>query len=151
MKPCITSLVETLELLGRYWSIAGRYANLLRRVLDEYHDHVNSPADERHAREAPPSVRILADMRRCAYDLDLLISRQPKSTPIRATTTELPLEYLDVFDFFNVPRLPISDELLLATGSQINPAFPFQGGQELANTNFLFDANVDWLNDSSVM
>lgn len=56
-------------------------------------------------------------MRRCAYDLDFLISRQPRQyfgskqantvTPAR-TPAPNELEYLDVFDFFNMPRLPFA-------------------------------------------
>ena len=49
---------------------------------------------------------------RCAYDLDLLISRQPRTTATRANTP-LPneLEYLDVFDLFNFPRIPVASEI----------------------------------------
>lgn len=80
-------------------------------------------------RETPGTVRILADMRRCAYDLDFLISRQPRQVFSRQqiggavgggggggstvggggggrTPGVNELEYLDVFDFFNMPRLP---------------------------------------------
>ena len=68
-------------------------------------------------------------MRRCAFDLDFLISRQPRESPSLSTTTSQnggndsinpskqsaiaprnlapnELEYLDVFGFFNVPRVP---------------------------------------------
>ncbi|CAK7215688.1 hypothetical protein SBRCBS47491_002569 [Sporothrix bragantina] len=149
--------VDTLRAMGRYWPVAGRYCALLQRVLDEHSD------SERHGDNvAPNSVQILADMRRTAFDLDLLISRQPRHvaggnsffggqsfghythdggnggsssgvhngaghdghgmgqsgamgghmmsrfpshTPAR-TPQPNELEYLDVFDFFNVPRLP---------------------------------------------
>lgn len=54
---------------------------------------------------------------RCAYDLDLLISRQPRTAirsyhPTRANTP-LPneLEYLDVFDLFNFPRIPMAPDI----------------------------------------
>ncbi|CAK7215156.1 hypothetical protein SEUCBS140593_002435 [Sporothrix eucalyptigena] len=141
--------VDTLRAMGRYWPVAGRYCALLQRVLDEHSD------SERHGDNvAPNSVQILADMRRTAFDLDLLIGRQPRHvagngffggqsfgnythdggmpnsahdgnnglgqasaigghmmsrfpshTPAR-TPQPNELEYLDVFDFFNVPRLP---------------------------------------------
>lgn len=51
---------------------------------------------------------------RCAFDLDFLISRQPHSGvksyyPTRANTPgPNELEYLDVFDIFNFPRMPIA-------------------------------------------
>ncbi|KAL1891401.1 hypothetical protein Sste5346_007664 [Sporothrix stenoceras] len=144
--------VDTLRAMGRYWPVAGRYCALLQRVLDEHSD------SERHGDNVTPnSVQILADMRRTAFDLDLLIGRQPRHiaggnafmashpfghyghdgsvpngsgadgsngglghtnaigshmmsrfpshTPAR-TPQPNELEYLDVFDFFNVPRLP---------------------------------------------
>lgn len=142
----IAPFVDTLREMGRYWPIASRYCNLLCRVLDEYHD------SERQGRgETPSSVAILADMRRTAFDLDWLISRQPRIgnggtahvgglgtsgighaigsacpgpgvsgsgwqsrfasvTPAARTPQPNELEYLDVFDFFNVPRLPVGQQ-----------------------------------------
>jgi hypothetical protein len=117
--------VDSLGVMGRWWPVAARYRDLLKRVLDEHQDNSS---------ENGGSVRILADMRRTAFDLDLLISRQPprrcqqQSYPedigsVRPASGEIDasngvadalsgmtpapneLEYLDVFDFFNVPRL----------------------------------------------
>ncbi|KAK7747610.1 hypothetical protein SLS62_009021 [Diatrype stigma] len=120
LSPQIGFLVDTLRAMGRYWPVAARYCELLQRVLDEHSDSerapVLGPAGER---VTPSSVRILADMRRTAFDLDFLISRQPRHlaggpsrvpsvTPAR-TPAPNELEYLDVFDFFNVPRLPFSN------------------------------------------
>ncbi|CAK3754342.1 related to Zn(II)2Cys6 transcriptional activator [Lecanosticta acicola] len=113
----IGQLVETLREMGYYWKVAERYATLLQRVLDEYHEYERAPVGENGVRETPSTVKILADMRRCAYDLDFLISRQPRQhfgskakpsvTPAR-TPAPNELEYLDVFDFFNMPRLPFA-------------------------------------------
>lgn len=116
VNPAIAPLVETLREMGYYWKVAERYATLLQRVLDEYHESERAPVPASGVRETPSTVRILADMRRCAYDLDFLISRQPRQyfngkganssvTPAR-TPAPNELEYLDVFDFFNMPRLP---------------------------------------------
>lgn len=131
VSPRIAFLVETLREMGRYWPVADRYCRLLQRVLDEHNDFeasANSPVAHGNAasihsggaigesRATPSSVKILADMRRTAFDLDFLISRQPRHiagapsrlpsiTPVR-TPASVELEYLDVFDFFNVPRLP---------------------------------------------
>lgn len=119
INPAIHFFITVLRELGAYWAVADRYASLLQRVLDEFAEAeafpVTAPGGER---EAPRSVRILADMRRGAYDLDFLISRQPRlqmvaganaasagPTPSR-TPAPNELEYLDVFDFFNMPRLP---------------------------------------------
>ncbi|KAK4504057.1 hypothetical protein PRZ48_004972 [Zasmidium cellare] len=119
VNPAISPLVETLREIGYYWKVAERYATLLQRVLDEYHESERGPVPASGVRETPSTVRILADMRRCAYDLDFLISRQPRQyfngkqqgnssvTPAR-TPAPNELEYLDVFDFFNMPRLPFS-------------------------------------------
>ncbi|KAJ6148086.1 hypothetical protein N7497_010068 [Penicillium chrysogenum] len=102
VSPDIVFFVDTLFQLGKYWKVAERYSSILQRVLR----------------------RILADMRRCAFDLDFLISRQPRESPAdngigeshqprptlptMATRNLAPneLEYLDVFGFFNVPRVP---------------------------------------------
>ena len=144
----VSYFVDTLRAMGRHWPVANRYSLLLQRVLDEHGE------SERHGDGVTPgSVKILADMRRTAFDLDLLIGRQPRHvsgnstystghyshyahengvhghgggglghggghglgghpmsrfpshTPAR-TPQPNELEYLDVFDFFNVPRLP---------------------------------------------
>ena len=102
--------------MSKYWKVAERYTTILQRVLDEYAEY-ESTAGTSGERVTPSSVKILADMRRCAFDLDFLISRQPRNqltaanTPRRAVTPARnlgpsDLEYLDVFGFFNVPRLP---------------------------------------------
>ncbi|KAF2211667.1 hypothetical protein CERZMDRAFT_112391 [Cercospora zeae-maydis SCOH1-5] len=144
VNPAIHPLVDTLRELGIYWKVAERYATLLQRVMDEYSESESAPVPASGVRETPSTVKILADMRRCAYDLDFLISRQPRQTyfganksvangrgsnntntnnnnnsgsnqpqqyhgmPTPNTRTPAPneLEYLDVFDFFNMPRLP---------------------------------------------
>ncbi|KAK5659121.1 hypothetical protein OQA88_1211 [Cercophora sp. LCS_1] len=128
LSPQIGFFVDTLKEMGRYWPVAGRYCDLLTRVLEEHR------ASERQGDGVTPSsVKILSDMRRTAFDLDFLISRQPRhvpgapasmqgganggnggwqgrmhasNTPASRTPAPNELEYLDVFDFFNVPRLP---------------------------------------------
>lgn len=157
----IYPLVETLQELGTYWKVAGRYATLLQRVLDEYKESERAPGTE-----TPNTVKILADMRRTAFDLDSLISRAPKLqnggharfgvTPAR-TPAPADLEYLDVFDFFNMPRLPANsgsamDNVANADGTiDVQPASAaiehgMNGFNEFNNiSNFMFDANTDWL------
>ena len=119
--PDIGLFVSTLSNIGQYWPTAQRYSEILNRVLEEYRQSQNAGNGDGE-RLTPSTVKILADMRRCAYDLDVLISHQPRpisgvatSTfhpsyhPTRATNTPQPneLEYLDVFDIFNFPRLPM--------------------------------------------
>ncbi|CEN61655.1 fungal-specific transcription factor domain-containing protein [Aspergillus pseudodeflectus] len=117
VSPDIMFIVDTLSRMGKYWKVAERYSSILQRVLDEYGEYQQSGAVDGD-RSTPSSVKILADMRRCAFDLDFLISRQPRSSPSSsqpaASTTGMlsrslapnELEYLDVFGFFNVPRVP---------------------------------------------
>ena len=161
VNPAIAPLVEALREMGYYWKVAERYATLLQRVLDEYHDSERAPVGANGVRETPSTVRILADMRRCAYDLDFLISRQPRqyfnskmntATPAR-TPAPNELEYLDVFDFFNMPRLPfpMNGDPGMAGGVNGGGALtadyqPMDGStnNDLNITNFMYDANSDW-------
>ncbi|KAF1946801.1 hypothetical protein EJ02DRAFT_335404 [Clathrospora elynae] len=153
----INLLVSTLQEMGQYWEVGTRYANLLARVLSEYQESQQTPAGVNGERVTPSTVKILADMRRCAFDLDFLISRQPKlnsvlnaripsAAPAR-TPAPNELEYLDVFDFFNMPRLPVSID-----GTISYPApdgnmqqIPDSGfGNESNITNYMVDASSDW-------
>lgn len=182
LSPQISFLVETLRGLGRYWPVAEKYCSLLQRVLDEHRE-----SEQKGDGITPSSVKILADMRRTAFDLDFLISRQPRhgtanqSRVASVATARAPapneLEYLDVFDFFNVPRLPFggdsivgltqaerSDTDMEATNNSIGhhshqhhhsndhhqhhqqQQQQQQGSlNEFNITNFMIDANSDWL------
>lgn len=164
LSPQVAFFVDTLREMGRYWPVAARYCELLQRVLDEHR-----ASEEKGDGVTPSSVRILADMRRTAFDLDFLISHQPRHggaggapamsrfpsvTPAR-TPQPHDLEYLDVFDFFNVPRLPFGGESLAANGGQQQQQQTdtgMEGGatqiaqpSEYNITNFMVDANSDWL------
>jgi hypothetical protein len=156
LSPQIQLFVDTLREMGRYWAVAERYTTILQRVLDEHRDSEQS-VGANGERVTPSSVKILADMRRCAYDLDFLISRQPRHigisrmpsvTPVR-TPAPNELEYLDVFDFFNVPRLPVSqgvDSGLTPGGNGVGDmqVSDMNGSNEFNITNFMIDANSDW-------
>lgn len=161
LSPQLQFFVDTLREMGRYWLVADRYTTILQRVLDE-HKESEQAAGTHGERVTPSSVKILADMRRCAYDLDFLISRQPKHvgmaasrmpsiTPAR-TPAPNELEYLDVFDFFNVPRThPGIDMHHLGNnggnGGVGNVQLPEinNGSNEFNITNYMVDANSDWL------
>lgn len=163
LSPQIQFFVDTLREMGTYWLVAERYTTILQRVLDEHRDSENA-AGTHGERVTPSSVKILADMRRCAYDLDFLISRQPKHvglsrmpsiTPAR-TPAPNELEYLDVFDFFNVPRLPVAPGENQGNGNgngnggNGNGVGDMQmpemgnGANEFNITNFMVDQNSDW-------
>ncbi|KAJ5902292.1 hypothetical protein N7495_002820 [Penicillium taxi] len=122
VSPDILFFVDTLSRMGQHWKVAERYSDILQRVLDEYGEYQQSAATDGQ-RTTPSTVKILADMRRCAFDLDFLISRQPRESPPRNTRNgndvrrpfsaitprslaPNELEYLDVFGFFNFPRVP---------------------------------------------
>ena len=148
----INLLVSTLQAMGQYWEVGTRYANLLSRVLCEYQESQHSPAGER---VTPSTVKILADMRRCAFDLDFLISRQPKlnsSQSLRVQSSVTPartpapneLEYLDVFDFFNMPRLPVSMDGVASYPAPDALADGGGFGNESNITNYMVDASSDW-------
>ena len=91
-----------------------------------------------------------------AFDLDFLIARQPKFesaaglssvTPAR-TPAPNELEYLDVFDFFNMPRLPVSMDSVTAYPTNTDGAMSMpEGGytNQIANiTDYMVDASTDW-------
>ncbi|KAB8446211.1 hypothetical protein FH972_025193 [Carpinus fangiana] len=164
VNPNIHYFVNTLRELGACWNVADRYASLLQRVLDESVEaEQTAGATGSGERTTPSSVKILADMRRNAYDLDFLISRQPKpvsatnggtvgSQPGRVPANEL--EYLDVFDFFNMPRLPVpTDNGSAGNGGSATVGQAYGAGADggLTGTdynnnvtNFMYDANADW-------
>ena len=142
--------------MGQYWLIGTRYSDLLSRVLTEYQESQCAPAGVNGERVTPSTVKILADMRRCAFDLDFLISRQPKhhsARPGSVTPSRTPaaneLEYLDVFDFFNMPRLPVSLDGPIGFGATAaaNDQMQIPDGttnSEFNITNFMVDASSDW-------
>ncbi|KAM3487234.1 hypothetical protein MY3957_009482 [Beauveria namnaoensis] len=158
LSPQIAFFVDILRALGAFWPVAQRYCNLLQRVLDEHRD-----SEQNGDGITPSSVKILADMRRTAFDLDFLISRQPRhgthtmsrvpSVTSARTPAPIELEYLDVFDFFNVPRLPLlGDSLAISneavTQPEMHPASNVNSQSGITAdfniTNFMMDANSDW-------
>ncbi|OCT44339.1 hypothetical protein CLCR_05445 [Cladophialophora carrionii] len=114
--PDIDFFVTALSEMGENWLVARRYSEILSRVLGEYRQS-HRATGVTGERVTPSTVKILADMRRCAYDLDFLISRQPHAAAVKSyhptrANTPAPneLEYLDVFDLFNFPRIPMTQE-----------------------------------------
>ncbi|PYI10582.1 C6 transcription factor [Aspergillus sclerotiicarbonarius CBS 121057] len=151
VSPDILFFVDTLAQMGKYWKVAERYSSILQRVLDEYGEYQQSGVSDCE-RATPSTVKILADMRRCAFDLDFLISRQPRTSPASsqrsapAATVRNPapneLEYLDVFGFFNVPRVPATrapDILSLDISDTVNNPMSVNGLTGAGNTNHVVD------------
>ena len=137
--PDLGFFVSILSEMGQLWAVARRYSEILSRVLGEYQQSHRS-GGMAGGRVTPLTVRILSDMRRsvlparlpycvltlhrCAFDLDFLISRQPNISvksyhPTRANTpAPNEMEYLDVFDLFNFPRLPVVAEGMATSDPQ---------------------------------
>jgi len=66
-------------------------------------------------------------------------------TPAR-TPAPNELEYLDVFDFFNYPRLSIAQENLTNGDSLADPSLLLSINNELPGANFLMpNPETDWL------
>jgi hypothetical protein len=104
-----------------------------------------------HQQEAYDRKKLSID--RCAYDLDFLISQQPRSivnpTPAR-TPAPNELEYLDVFDFFNYPRVPIMHESLINGDSLADPNLLSAMNSEFSGANFTVpNPETDWLFESA--
>ncbi|KAK2068379.1 hypothetical protein P8C59_003019 [Phyllachora maydis] len=175
LSPQIARFVDTLRAMGRYWPVAARYCDLLDRVLDEHRE-----AEGRGDGLTPSSVRILADMRCTAFDLDFLISRQPRHGTAATTATNTgdgqggtagaggcvgeyhsklsgvtpartpqpnELEYLDVFDFFNYPRLPVGPVNMhrVARDATVGTGTGAVRPGEFNIIDFMVDVNHDWL------
>lgn len=164
LNPRLGFFVGALREMGRHWGVASRYSEVLQRVLDEHRD------SERNGEGVTPSsVKILADMRRTAFDLDWLISHQPRHvsgangaagageppaapqgggiTPAR-TPAPNELEYFDVFNFFNYPRLALGPEaaaaLPVVDGAEMNGEGGV-GAEYIDFGTFTVDATRDWL------
>ena len=155
--PAIYPLVEALHQVGVYWKVAERYATLLSRVLEEYAESERAPVGANGLRDTPSTVKLLADMRRTAYDLDILITRQPPqpvgAKPLIAQVSApapTDMEYLDVFDFFNKPRLPVVASTDMPDATVGAPGQTPQNGSETGINsdfnvnNFMWDADSDW-------
>jgi hypothetical protein len=143
----IESFVSTLRDMGRSWGVAERYSDILQRVLDEHRDSEQVAISGSEGHVTPSSVKILADMRRCAFDLDFLISRQPRIKPMRKPAAN-ELEYLDIFELFNFPRSLQSQEAeRLARVDDMPRGLEdtVNGASQFNITNFIVDANSDWL------
>ena len=96
---------------------------------------------------------------RCAYDLDFLISRQPSTLvksihPTRANTpAPNELEYLDVFDLFNFPRLPNGADVAPNETNEVPNQMPPEIPDMNHALNFMNFAvpnpETDWLYNTS--
>lgn len=99
----VNFFIITLEQMGHYWEVAGRYAKILERLVAEGQKARESSSTHQHQH-----AKSFTAMRSLAYELNQLVSQRPQSV-LSPTSTRLTslneLEYLDVFDSFNYPRL----------------------------------------------
>jgi hypothetical protein len=104
VNPKIHFFISTLQQMGQFWEVAQNYANILVHVVRE---HQQSESPPKVVEPGTTAVMTFTAMRRSAYELNLLISQRPRTVlnPISRTPTLKELEYLEVFDFFNYPRL----------------------------------------------
>jgi hypothetical protein len=104
-------------------------------------------------------MAVLTFSHRCAYDLDFLISRQPNTAvkslhPTRANTpAPNELEYLDVFDLFNFPRLPAGQDAAVNDNGHVPHQMPLEVPEMNNALNFMNFAvpnpETDWLYSAS--
>ncbi|KAI5460413.1 hypothetical protein BGZ63DRAFT_358129 [Mariannaea sp. PMI_226] len=85
--------IATLREMGRYWNVASGYSATLSRLIEQGRHGDNT----------------FAKMRCCAYELAATVSLA-RSSSLEDTWTQetslIELDYVDVFGFFNYPRLP---------------------------------------------
>ncbi|KAH6950295.1 hypothetical protein BKA56DRAFT_506579 [Ilyonectria sp. MPI-CAGE-AT-0026] len=88
----IDFFITMLAQMGRYWEVASEYSALLNRVVE------NSRRGD----------KTLAEMRQCAYKV-VTTSESTRLSTLEPTwtreTSSDERNYVDVFDFFNYPRL----------------------------------------------
>lgn len=102
--PIIRFLISTLESMGKFWEVAKNWAGILSRLVQEG----LQAEDDARQNQSFSTSKSYNSMRRTAHHLASLASRKPRSVldpaSTRPTSTN-ELEYLDVFDWFNYPRM----------------------------------------------
>ncbi|KAL5353317.1 hypothetical protein ACLOAV_001353 [Pseudogymnoascus australis] len=107
LDPNVEIFVSILDQMGQYWPVAQKYSDVLTRLLSQHR-----PADQTVSKAVSSAMRAFAEMRSRAYELNLLMVQQRRSVlePISIITlAPNEIEYLDVFDFFNYPRLNLGN------------------------------------------
>lgn len=129
----VNFFISTLEQMGHYWEVASRYAKILERLVAEG-QKAREPHSGTHQHQ---NAKSFTAMRSLAYDLNQLVSQRPQSV-LSPTSTRLTslneLEYLDVFDSFNYPRL--------RPASQMNSSYSKAAELNMQNIHRFDDARV---------
>jgi hypothetical protein len=127
----IEFFIETLHYVGQYWEVANNYARILTRVVQRgRHGDLSFTA-----------------MRKSSYDLVSLTSSTRESgvehTSIQ-TATLSELDNIDVFDFFNFPK--VAEPAARSMGGQHQTPYHLAGmGNEAVGGNGMPDPETDWL------
>ncbi|KAK9234841.1 fungal-specific transcription factor domain-containing protein [Lipomyces kononenkoae] len=131
LDPTCEFFIFMLQQIGQYWTIARHYAHLLDQVWKR--SRLGSPDGTRRASKA------LAMMRRRAYQIHLSASHRPSSSkPVTSVSVE-DLEYLEVFEFFNYPRLPAT----VACNASLYGSLSNMDGVSVENDSSLLTTNFD--------
>ncbi|KAM5344224.1 hypothetical protein ACJ41O_012761 [Fusarium nematophilum] len=128
--PLIDFFIDTLRDVGQHWDVASNYSKILHRVVQR-------------GRQGDLSFTA---MRRSAFDLVTLTSTARHSS-LEQTSTQVTslseLDNIDVFDFFNYPR--VSDRISgPSSGQPLNRSQPIHDirGESVRN---IPDPEADWL------
>ncbi|KAL6414255.1 C6 transcription factor [Ilyonectria robusta] len=136
--PRIVFFIDTLRHVGQHWEVANNYAKILDRVVQ---------------RERQSDMSFAA-MRRSAYDLVTLTSATRQSG-VQQTSTQVTslseLDNIDVFDFFNCPK--VLESVSIASGGHIN-ILPTRSMNELSGdvtraATTVANLESDWLGFSA--
>ncbi|KAK2060818.1 hypothetical protein LY76DRAFT_614785 [Colletotrichum caudatum] len=130
--PKIDFFIDTLRHVGQYWEVANNYAKILARVVQR-------------GRQGDMSF---AAMRKSAHDLVTLTSATRRSAlePTSTQATSLSeLDNIDVFDFFNYPKMTEPTRAANGHTNLLQPhAMSGLGGDSMRTTG-LPDPESDWL------
>ncbi|RTE75584.1 hypothetical protein BHE90_009940 [Fusarium euwallaceae] len=125
--PLIDFFIDTLRNVGQHWDVASNYSKILSRLVQR-------------GRQGDMSF---AAMRRSAYDLVTLTStaRHSSLEPTSTQVTSLSeLDNIDVFDFFNYPR--VSNQ---STANLVIRPQTMNNIQGDTTRNAVPDPEADWL------
>ncbi|KAH8902125.1 hypothetical protein BR93DRAFT_941870 [Coniochaeta sp. PMI_546] len=131
--PKIDFFIETLAHVGRFWGVAANYAKILARVVQK-------------GREGGVSF---AEMRRSAYALVTLTSSTRRSGLDPTTTriaTQEDIDYIDIFDFFNVPKMMEAPPRQVGVFGTATSSVEAVGGMgQSIGMNSAINPEADWL------
>ncbi|EJT97502.1 hypothetical protein DACRYDRAFT_119201 [Dacryopinax primogenitus] len=95
----IHEIVQALEMSGRYWDVARRYASLLKKAIDKMQDHNPFGAVATQSRSRATAISALLDLRRTAFGADLAVPTSGTQTPANPVSVQQPNDdYTKILD-----------------------------------------------------